>query len=153
MAVELGQIKTGAVFSFKVADRRVISTSKPTDRGFNVKWEYADGQKRGGKLGGEQWCHYFRKEAIAEVPGDGEETRTLRSGRTVACEKEVRTVSLQTRCPAKWALVDLETGDVWVDDAGMLKRASHETMRDLKMALPSTSPAKDLNQHQHLAGE
>ncbi|MEI2697009.1 MAG: hypothetical protein V9E94_01225 [Microthrixaceae bacterium] len=25
-------------------------------------------------------------------------------------------VSLQTRCPAKWAFVDLETGEIWIHD-------------------------------------
>jgi hypothetical protein len=138
MAVRLEQIKVGAVFSFKTGTRRVVTTSTVSDRGFNVGWEYADGKKRAGRLGGEQWCHYFRKDAIAEVPQEAQgahDTRTLRSGRIVAGEAEPRTLSITSRCPAKWAMVDLETGDVWVDHGGSLGRAGDEVMKDLSAAI------------------
>jgi len=39
--------------------------------------------------------------------------RTLLSGRTVAELPEVKSITLTTRCPAKWVVVDLETGHVW----------------------------------------
>lgn len=39
--------------------------------------------------------------------------RTLHSGRVVPDLPEVQKLSLDTRCPQKWAAVDLETGQVW----------------------------------------
>lgn len=68
MAVPIEQIIPGAVFRFKTADRRVVSLSKPVGSGFDVKWKYADGKKRAGRLGGAQWVHYFRQDAIHQLP-------------------------------------------------------------------------------------
>lgn len=136
MAVQLEQIKVGAVFVFKHGARRVVSTSRVSERGFTVHWEYADGKARGGRLGGEQWCHYFRKDAIEEAPADAAgATRTLKTGRVVVAETAARTISITSRCPAKWAMVDLETGDVWADHGGALKRASDDVMKDLAVVV------------------
>jgi hypothetical protein len=43
-------------------------------------------------------------------------TRRLRDGGVVSEEPATVSVSLQTRCPAKWAFVDLETGEIWLHD-------------------------------------
>lgn len=50
--------------------------------------------------------------------------RKLRSGRTVPELAEVATIELNTRCPGKWAAVDLETGEVWAGSADGWKRAN-----------------------------
>lgn len=49
--------------------------------------------------------------------------RTLLSGRTVPDLPEVMQLGLDTRCPQKWASVDMETGQVWVGAADGWKRA------------------------------
>lgn len=67
MAVAIEQIQPGAVFRFKTANRRVTSLSSPLGAGFNVNWEYADGKKRGGRLSGSQWVHYFKANAIEQI--------------------------------------------------------------------------------------
>ncbi|MBK6616553.1 hypothetical protein [Ottowia sp.] len=139
MAIRVDQIKVGACFTFKVATRRVTGLSGQTARGFNVHWEYADGKKRGGRLSGEQWCHYFAKEALQEVPSEDEGTRTLLSGRVVVSKKDITAVSIRTHCVAKWAFVDLETGDTWAHDGSGLVRASEHVQADLKAALQRRS--------------
>lgn len=68
MSVSIEQIQPGAVFQFKTAPRRVTSLGKPVGRGFDVNWEYADGKKRGGRLSGSQWVHYFSSGAIEQIP-------------------------------------------------------------------------------------
>lgn len=42
--------------------------------------------------------------------------RPLRDGSAVAEEAMPVSVSIQTRCPSKWAFVDLETGEIWAHD-------------------------------------
>lgn len=69
MAVPIESIQVGRVFEFKNGPRRVVHLSEPLGRGFQVTWEYADGIKRNGKLGGSQWVHYFRSDAICELEG------------------------------------------------------------------------------------
>lgn len=49
--------------------------------------------------------------------------RTLHSGRTVPELPEVKQLSLDTRCPQKWAAVDLQTGQVWAGTADGWKNA------------------------------
>lgn len=44
------------------------------------------------------------------------QARRLRDGSVVSEASAIETVSLETRCPAKWAFVDLETGDIWLHD-------------------------------------
>ena len=38
-------------------------------------------------------------------------TRVLKDGRVVEELDEARTLSIKTRCPDKWILIDLETGE------------------------------------------
>ena len=133
MAISVEQIKVGAVFKFAKANRRVVGIGEVGERGFNVEWAYADGKSRGGRIGGSQWCHYFKSDAIEELPADECGVRTLLSGRQVASEAEPREVSVSTKCPSKWAMVDLETGDVWVAGAGALKRAPDEVIEELSL--------------------
>jgi len=119
MAVAIETIKPGNVFRFKTALRRVKSLSPPIGSGFSVNWEYADGKKRGGRLGGTQWVHYFKSEAIDVVPDTsliGEPRFIKPSGKTVpslACEV---LIPVRTKCPAKWVMVDMETGNLWSHD-------------------------------------
>jgi hypothetical protein len=56
------------------------------------------------------------------------EERTLRSGRQVPDLPEVMKLDLSTRCPQKWASVDLETGQVWIGAHDGWKRAD-DTVR------------------------
>jgi hypothetical protein len=135
MAITLEQIKVGAVFRFAKATRRVTGISGIGSRGFTVDWAYADGMARGGRTGGSQWCHYFRSEAIEELPADAGGVRTLLSGRQVPCEAEPQLVSVSSKCPSKWAMVDLETGDVWVSEAGSLKRAPAGVIQELSLVV------------------
>lgn len=119
MAVAIETIKPGRVFRFKSALRRVKSLTPPIGSGFSVNWEYADGKKRGGKLGGTQWVHYFRSDAIEAVPDTsltGEPRFIKPSGKTVpslACEV---VIPIRTKCPEKWVMVDMETGQMWGHD-------------------------------------
>ena len=39
--------------------------------------------------------------------------RTLKTGKEVAELAEVREYSIKTKCPEKWVLLDLETGEVY----------------------------------------
>jgi hypothetical protein len=129
MAVAIEQIRPGAVFRFKNGPRRVIEFAKPVGSGFNtrVRWEYADGKKRGGRLTGTQWVHYFRAKAIEEIPDPAVAGDTLRllSGREVATFKDDSCkITVDTNCPAKWAFVDLETGELWGHDGTKLRHLS-----------------------------
>ncbi len=85
MAVPIDSIQVGRVFEFPGGARRVVKLSPPLGTGFNVEWEYADGQKRQGKHGGSQWVHYFRRSAKRElvVDGPGGQTRALRTSEVV----------------------------------------------------------------------
>lgn len=134
MAVGIERIKPGAAFQFATAVRRVTSIGAQVGSGFMVNWEYADGRKRGGKLSGSQWVHYFRKDAIEELPDAGSSApmRTLRpNGRMVPCLSEPTAVTLNTACPAKWVMVDLETGDLWGHNGTSFKRADPVMVAEL----------------------
>lgn len=115
MAVALTEIVVGAVFRFKTAARRVVGRHNETDRGFMVSWQYADGRPRGGRTSGSQWVHYFRREAIERIPGgeEGETVQLLPDRRTISRLAEPVNINIYTRAPAKYALVDMETGDIW----------------------------------------
>ncbi|KVP75308.1 hypothetical protein WJ96_05995 [Burkholderia ubonensis] len=48
--------------------------------------------------------------------------RTLKGGRQVQEHADAKDLTLTTRCPEKWACIDLETGEVWGgSDRGWLK--------------------------------
>lgn len=57
--------------------------------------------------------------------------RKLLSGRIVDEAPEVCRLTLETRCPAKYVAVDLETGEVWgsraIGDAGWMRATSEAT--------------------------
>jgi hypothetical protein len=126
MAVKIEQIKIGAVFLFKHGPRRVTGFGKPIGTGFNVRWEYADGKKRNGRLTGSQWVNYFKVNAIEQIPDPAlaGTTRRLVSGREVPSLYSATEVKLNTHCPAKWAFVDLETGELWGHDGNQFRRLS-----------------------------
>jgi hypothetical protein len=128
MAVAIEQIKPGAVFRFKNGPRRVTGLGKPGGMGFNdiVRWEYADGKKRGGRLTGSQLINYFRSDAIEQIPDPAVAgtTRRLVSGREAPSLEDMVEITLNTHCPAKWAFVDLETGKLWGHDGTQFKRLS-----------------------------
>jgi hypothetical protein len=134
MAVAIEQIKPGAVFRFKKALRRVKSLSPWVGNGCSVNWEYADGQKRGGKLIGTQWVHYFRADAIDQVPDAslaGEPRLIKPSGKSVPSLNYEVVISIHTKCPAKWAMVDMETGDLWGHDGSSFSRLTIEQAGDV----------------------
>lgn len=58
--------------------------------------------------------------------------RRLRSGRLVLEASAPLALSLTTRCPAKWASVDLETGEVWIGSADGWRRASAEIREEVR---------------------
>ncbi|ELK3536738.1 hypothetical protein ACQ1XD_004667 [Pseudomonas aeruginosa] len=137
MAVPIDSIQVGRVFDFPGGARRVVKLSPPLGTGFNVEWEYADGQKRQGKHGGSQWVHYFRRAAKRElvVDGPGGQTRALRTSEVVPVLDAAIDVSIHTTCPRKWAFVDLETGEVWKHDGQAFIRASTDEVKSITRAL------------------
>jgi|FAXJ01.1.fsa_nt_gi hypothetical protein len=40
--------------------------------------------------------------------------RTLKNGQRVAEAPERVSMTINSKCPKKWAFVDMETGDIWV---------------------------------------
>lgn len=141
MAISIEDIKVGRVFRFDKANRRVVGIREVSRRGFTVDWAYADGKRRGGRTGGSQWCHYFRSNAIEELPDDVGGTRTLVTGRSVAALAEPVQVALTTKCPSKWCFVDLETADIWGHQDGKLVRASAEAVDELAEAVSKARAA------------
>lgn len=134
MSVPIQTVQPGAVFRFKTANRRVVALSDVTDRGCMVRWAYADHKPRGGKIGGKQWVHYFRADAIERVPDDGGGVnfRILQpSGRRVPCLTEPVNIHLTTKCPAKWAVIDLETGEAWAHDDHRFKLMGQSERADV----------------------
>ena len=134
MPVSIEQIRPGAVFRFKTAARRVTSLSKPLGAGFNVNWEYADRLPRGGKRTGSQWVHYFRANAIEEIPDPGtaaEQRKLIPLQRLVGCQPAPVTITLETRCPDKYAIVDLETGELWGHTGDTFRRLSEAESADV----------------------
>lgn len=69
--------------------------------------------------------------------------RTLRSGRVVPELPELAKLNLTTRCPEKWAAVDMETGEVWVGcNAGWI-RASKQQEAEIIGCAFTAAPIKD----------
>jgi hypothetical protein len=62
-------------------------------------------------------------------------TRTLRSGRKVALQEELVTLTLKTHAPRKWASVDLETGEVWIGSEAGWRRATAEAHDEVREVL------------------
>lgn len=62
--------------------------------------------------------------------------RVLRSGRPVPELSEEATLKLGTRCPEKWAAVDMETGEVWVGSRAGWSRATAAQVDEMRSCLP-----------------
>lgn len=116
MSVKVESIIVGAVFRFKTALRRVIAVGPLLGTGFNVVWAYADGEPRGGKLGGKQWVHYFKKEAIEQVfdAPPGKPVMLAQDGTVVTAPATVAHLAQQSQAGAQgWVLVSWATGDLY----------------------------------------
>lgn len=126
MAIPVDQLRPGAVFQFKNGLRRVTALRKEGALGFMVDWEYVDGSPRR-RQSGSLWFESFRVQALALVPDPsliGEKRTLLPSGRTVACLEQPVAVTLHTRCPLKWVMVDMESGELWRHDGQRFERLS-----------------------------
>lgn len=68
--------------------------------------------------------------------------RHLRDGRTVSELPQSVAVSLQTRCPGKWAFVDLETGQIWIHDQqhGFVRATRGDTQLVHQVAASASAP-------------
>lgn len=145
MPVPMEQIIPGAVFRFKTGLRRVKRLKPQTGPdGVMVDWEYADALPRR-RNAGSLWGATFRVQAIELVPDPslaGETRQLLPSRRTIACLEKPVDVTLTTRCPAKWVMVDMETGDFWRNDGQQFHRLStQETSEVLDVARMSIASA------------
>ncbi|MBV7542076.1 hypothetical protein [Acidovorax sp. sic0104] len=59
-------------------------------------------------------------------------SRKLHSGREVPELNKTVTMKLDTRCPQKWAAIDMESGEVWMGDSkGLWTRPTTEQMAEL----------------------
>ena len=63
--------------------------------------------------------------------------RVLLSGRPVPELNEVASLKLSTRCPEKWAAVDMETGEVWVGSRTGWSRATAAQVDEMRSCLPT----------------
>ncbi len=71
----------------------------------------------------------------------------LSSRRCVPCLPKTVDITVKTRCPGKWAVVDMETGEVWAHDGQRFARLSPEQKREVADVvnmpmLPADSAAK-----------
>lgn len=135
MGVKLEAIRAGRVFEFNGGARRVtqIRAEAEAESGWVVAWEYADGRRRFGRIGGEQSAHHFRRAARAEIPDAWRQPLISLSGtdRVVPVFPEARDVTIRTHCPAKWAFVDRESAEVWGHDGRDFHRLSPDELREL----------------------
>jgi hypothetical protein len=60
-----------------------------------------------------------------------EERQLLSSRRTVPSLPSAVDITVKTRCPGKWAVVDMETGEVWAHDGQRFARLSPEKKREV----------------------
>ena len=51
--------------------------------------------------------------------------RKLLNGQKVADAPDTVAMTIKSRCPKKWAFVDMETGDIWVHNSRFPKRSRH----------------------------
>lgn len=60
---------------------------------------------------------YWPRASLLKIASKDATFRNLRpKGREVAELKEAIPITLTTKCPAKWAMVDMETGQIWGHD-------------------------------------
>lgn len=61
-------------------------------------------------------------------------TRRLASGREVEeSNKQVHVIT--SKCPAKWACIDLETRDIWVLDGGHYRQPTKQEKREAALVM------------------
>lgn len=65
--------------------------------------------------------------------------RTLRGGRVVPEQEENVMLALKTKCPDKWVVVDLETGDVWGGGMAGWTRAAEDLRSEARAVLSGGS--------------
>lgn len=56
-------LKVGEVYEFKAGARRIVSFDTDGANEVHVNWEYADGVKRVGRIGGRNWISSFAAKA------------------------------------------------------------------------------------------
>ena len=72
------------------------------------------------------------KTASAQVCAPTEKVRTLKpDGRQVPESRDFIPLTINTNCPAKWALVDLETGDIWGHDGKEFRRITRKVAAEV----------------------
>ncbi|MBS3912748.1 MAG: hypothetical protein KGZ70_13155 [Hydrogenophaga sp.] len=128
MSVPYEQLVTGAAFRFKNGIRRITGMRGHVGTGFMVDWEYADGLPRRRQTGS-LWSHSFRMQALELVldPSTvGEQRQLLPSQRIVACLDQPVVITIKSRCPAKWVMVDMETGQLWGHDGKTFQRLTDQ---------------------------
>jgi len=60
-----------------------------------------------------------------------EHRKLIPSLRTAPCLAELGSITIETRCPSKYAVVDLETGELWSHDGTQFKRMSEAEASDV----------------------
>lgn len=133
MSIKLDAIEVGRVFAFKGGPRRVTKFTRKAEDGWLVHWEYADDIPRSGRRNGTQSAVHFRRAALQEIPDWWRPTtRQLRyTGREVPALNLPVPIQLRTACPAKWAIVDQETGHLYGHDGKDFRRLSVEEVQEL----------------------
>lgn len=63
--------------------------------------------------------------------GPCERRKLIPSLRTATCLPELASITIETRCPSKYAVVDLETGELWSHDGTQFKRMSEAEASDV----------------------
>lgn len=57
--------------------------------------------------------------------------KLIPSPRTAPCLAELASITIETRCPSKYAVVDLETGELWSHDGTQFQRMSESEASDV----------------------
>ena len=84
---------------------------------------------KGGRILRHGHLHWARVETV----------RTLKSGRVVPELEKLMDLTISTRCPGKWACVDLEAGEVWISDAaGQWSRPNKAALAEVKNTIATT---------------
>lgn len=65
--------------------------------------------------------------------------RTLRNGRMVPELSDLAALQLETRCPQKWAAVDMETGEVWMGSPKGWTRGTKAQLTEVRSCISGIS--------------
>lgn len=128
MSVPFEQLVPGAAFRFKNGVRRITALRGSVDTGFMVDWEYVDGLPRR-RQSGSLWSQSFRMQALELILDPctvGERRQLLPSNRAVACLEKPVAITIKSRCPAKWVMVDMETGQLWGHDGKAFQKVTNQ---------------------------